>query len=56
MRIHNMYLNGFGIYRERAIEIDSQAPATVFYGRNEAGKSTLMGFIRSMLFGFPKRH
>lgn len=51
-----MYLNGFGIHRERTFDLDVDAQATVFYGRNEAGKSTLMGFVRSMLFGFPKRN
>jgi uncharacterized protein YhaN len=56
MRIHRMYLNGFGIHRERTFELDLNAQATIFYGRNEAGKSTIMGFVRSMLFGFPKRN
>jgi len=51
-----MYLNGFGMHHDRTFELDIHAQATVFYGRNEAGKSTLMGFIRSMLFGFPKRN
>lgn len=27
----------------------------VFYGENEAGKSTIMSFIHSMLFGFPTK-
>ena len=30
-------------------------PTTVFYGPNEAGKSTLLAFIRTILFGFPLR-
>ena len=29
---------------------------TVFYGPNEAGKSTLLAFIRTILFGFPSRN
>ena len=28
---------------------------TVFYGPNEAGKSTLLEFVRRVLFGFPRR-
>ena len=28
---------------------------TVFYGPNEAGKSTLLAFIRAILFGFPRQ-
>jgi len=55
MRIGRIYLNGFGIHRDRLFEIDQSAPAALFIGRNEAGKSTLMGFIRTMLFGFPTR-
>lgn len=55
MRIRRMYLNGFGIHRERTFELDPEAPAALFYGRNEAGKSTIIGFIRAMLFGFPTR-
>ena len=30
-------------------------PVTVFYGPNEAGKSTTLAFIRAVLFGFPAR-
>ncbi len=28
---------------------------TIFYGKNEAGKSTIMSFIHSILFGFPTK-
>ncbi|MEX1028631.1 MAG: AAA family ATPase [Paenibacillaceae bacterium] len=56
MKIHRMYVNGFGIHRERTFDLDIDAQAIVFYGHNEAGKSTLMSFVRSMLFGFPKRN
>ena len=51
-----MYVNGFGIHRDRSFELEVDAQAIVFFGHNEAGKSTLMGFVRSMLFGFPKRN
>ena len=27
----------------------------VFYGENEAGKSTIMAFIHGILFGFPTK-
>ena len=30
-------------------------PVTVFFGANEAGKSTYLQFIRAILFGFPRR-
>lgn len=29
---------------------------TIFYGENEAGKSTIMSFIHSILFGFPNKN
>ncbi|WP_284640864.1 AAA family ATPase [Paenibacillus silviterrae] len=53
MKIERMEIQGFGALRERELRTDSQV--TLIYGRNEAGKSTLTGFIRAMLFGFPAR-
>ncbi len=32
------------------------AELTIFYGENEAGKSTIMSFIHSILFGFPNKN
>jgi uncharacterized protein YhaN len=55
MRFERLYMNGFGIHRDRTITLDHSAPLTLFLGRNEAGKSTVMDFIRAMLFGFPTR-
>lgn len=53
LRIAEAEINGYGqLYRRR---IDLDAPVVVVYGPNEAGKSTLFGFIRTMLYGFPKR-
>ena len=51
MRINKLHIDGFGIYRER--QFTTSAPLTVFYGPNEAGKSTLLAFIRTVLYGFP---
>ncbi|HEY0828915.1 MAG TPA: AAA family ATPase, partial [Bacilli bacterium] len=53
MRITEIQVRSFGIWRDATFRLD--APLTCFYGPNEAGKSTLMGFIRSVLFGFPTR-
>lgn len=55
MKITDMQVDGFGIWK--GLTIDSVArEMTVFYGHNEAGKTTLMQFIRSVLFGFsPER-
>ncbi|MDB5054893.1 MAG: hypothetical protein JWM44_2943 [Bacilli bacterium] len=51
MKITAIHIDGFGQLRDKTLQLDQ--PLTVLYGRNEAGKSTLMGFIRAVLFGFP---
>src|SRR5437016_1598132 len=54
MRIEHIHVDGFGVWNDK-----TWGPLTpglnVFHGPNETGKSTLMAFIRSMLFGFEKR-
>ncbi|HEX7055615.1 MAG TPA: AAA family ATPase, partial [Bacilli bacterium] len=56
MRIERAHIFGFGIHADRAFTFGEGAPLTVCYGLNEAGKSTLLAFIRSILFGFPQRN
>ncbi len=55
MRITGLRADGFGVFQ--GLEIDGLAEGLhVFYGPNEAGKTTLMQFIRSVLYGFsPER-
>jgi uncharacterized protein YhaN len=55
MKIKNLEIDGFGVWHDLKLpEISSQL--TVFYGANEAGKTTLMQFVRSVLYGFsPER-
>jgi len=53
MRITSIQVDGFGSLQGKLHDTD--APLVLFYGPNEAGKSTLMGFIRAVLFGFPPR-
>src|SRR5215467_8563134 len=54
MRIETIHIDGFGVWTDKAW--GPLAPGlNVFHGPNETGKSTLMGFIRAMLFGFEKR-
>ncbi|MDR6549020.1 AAA family ATPase [Paenibacillus qinlingensis] len=53
MRIIAIQVDGFGSLRDRQLHTDGNL--AVFYGANEAGKSTLMGFVRAVLFGFPTR-
>ena len=52
MRITSLYIDGFGRFVDRSFG-PLERPVTVFYGPNEAGKSTLLEFIRRVLFGFP---
>lgn len=54
MRVDRFHVDGFGIFADREFG-PLAAPVTVFYGPNEAGKSTLLAFVRTMLFGFPAR-
>ena len=54
MRLKELYLDGFGHFHQKTIG-PIEGPVTVFYGLNEAGKSTLLAFIRAILFGFPAR-
>ncbi len=54
MKLAEIYLDGFGHFHQQAFNLED-APVTVFLGPNEAGKSTLLAFIRTILFGFPTR-
>ena len=53
MKITDLQVDGYGVWKGLTIESLSDN-VTVFYGQNEAGKTTLMEFIRSMSFGFSK--
>ncbi|WP_158442582.1 AAA family ATPase [Paenibacillus sabinae] len=53
MRIQRLEIGGFG--RLHGKELELAEGLTVLYGPNEAGKSTLLQFIRAMLFGIPGR-
>jgi uncharacterized protein YhaN len=50
MKITDIRIDGFGVWHD--LTVRSLSPElTVFYGPNEAGKSTLMQFIRAVLYG-----
>lgn len=52
MKIKGIHVNGFGTLRD--YDPGRLSPGlTVFEGQNEAGKSTLMAYIRAILLGFP---
>ena len=55
MRLTDLYLDGFGHFHEQSFG-PVATRVTVFYGPNEAGKSTLLAFVRAVLFGFPTQH
>ncbi len=54
MRITEMHIEGFGIFHN--VVLRNLSPSlTLFEGHNEAGKTTLMSYIRAILFGFEGR-
>lgn len=54
MRISNATLSSYGIFRNRRVEFDETQSIFLAHGRNEGGKSTLLSFMRNMLFGYAK--
>ena len=50
MKINKIEIYGFGKWNN--VIFDLKQDLQVFYGLNEAGKSTLRQFIYSILFGF----
>jgi uncharacterized protein YhaN len=53
VKITDLQIDGFGVWKGLTVESLSDQ-VTVFYGQNEAGKTTLMHFARSLCFGFSK--
>jgi uncharacterized protein YhaN len=55
MKILEIHIYGYG--KLENVILTNLKAMQVFYGENEAGKSTIMSFIHSILFGFPtKQH
>ena len=54
MHIERLQIEGFGHYADHPLDGFDKA-LTIIRGRNEAGKSTLLAFLRAVLFGFPTR-
>jgi uncharacterized protein YhaN len=50
--ISKLNIEGFGVFHHKSIEGLAKG-VNVLYGRNEAGKSTLLDFIRFTLFDYP---
>lgn len=53
MKIIEIHIYGYG--KLENIIINNINQHQVFFGENEAGKSTIMSFIHSILFGFPTK-
>jgi uncharacterized protein YhaN len=51
MRVKEINIDGFGAWTGLKLE-ELPADALVIYGPNEAGKTTLMQFVRTVLYGF----
>jgi uncharacterized protein YhaN len=52
MRITGIEIERFGVWQNYKQPLNRNG-LTVFYGPNEAGKTTLLRFIRGVLYGFP---
>ena len=50
MKIKKVHIDGFGKWHDQ--DFDFTANPQIIYGPNEAGKTTLMAFLVSVLFGF----
>ncbi len=53
MRINNLKTDGFGKFTSK--ELSGFENINIFYGENEAGKSTIFKMIKSLIFGFDKK-
>ena len=51
MKIKDIQIDGFGVWSGLTVH-SMPDTMTVFYGPNEAGKTTLMNFLRTMFYGF----
>lgn len=54
MKIKELHIYGYGKFENKVIK--NIHSLQVFFGENESGKSTIMSFIHSILFGFPMKH
>ncbi len=52
MKIENIKVNSYGILKEK--EINLKDNLNIIYGKNEAGKSTLLNFIANIFYGISK--
>lgn len=53
MRITQLNISQFGCFEDKRIELDGGL--NLIYGENESGKSTILSFIKFMLYGLTRR-
>lgn len=53
MQFQSLKVERFGSLADFEVEFNADAPIQLLFGPNEAGKSTFLGLIRELLFGFP---
>ena len=51
MKLEQIHVERYGVWNNLNLPVDSDG-MSVFYGPNEAGKTTLMRFLRGVLYGF----
>lgn len=56
MKLTSIEIYGFGQFENKKINLAESDGIHVFYGQNEAGKTTIIAFIHAILFGFPTRN
>ena len=54
MRLRGWHVEGFGVLHDFRVG-DLSGGLTIVFGPNEAGKTSLLAFIRGVLFGYPDR-
>ena len=54
MRLRGWHVEGFGLLHDFRVG-DLSGGLTIVFGPNEAGKTSLLAFIRGVLFGYPDR-
>ncbi len=54
MKLVKLHIYGFG--KHENVEVDLNNGINVFFGENEAGKTTIQQFILHIFFGFPQRN
>src|SRR4051812_34994219 len=55
MRIRRLELKAYGPFTDRALDFGDGRGVHLVYGANEAGKSTTLRALSSLLFGYPQR-